>query len=322
MSHISNEDLWKALINRLKNDWNEKYQDFGSIENIKHQTKFCKVLSKDISQTLNHNEILITWNTLHIYFKQNGFGISPQKKKLEVIKDYLGRDLLFHSQTKENKPLIKEEKKEIKSLSPISETLTEEDSFTLKNQTSNALNKDNSFARKSIYVAFGSLLLLLISSFWIYSQQNELSESELRMEKEKIIALIDRANALEFSLYAAVPNISDTIKLNKFYIPDSQNKKEIVRIISKNKAKGNILDTESSYRMLNKQAIIFDRISKSYAEVITLESWNLQWLHALDSTKYAEYKVVNEQRYTLQKHNDKWLILKNEYEGQATWFDE
>ncbi len=313
MSHISNEDLWKALINRLKNDWNEKYQDFGSIENIKHQTKFCKVLSKDISETLNHNEILITWNTLHIYFKQNGFGISPQKKKLVIIKDYLGRDLLLHSQITE--------KEELKDSSVKVEISLEEDFSTSKNQTSDALNTNNSFARKSVYIAFGSLLVILISSFWIYSQQNELSESELMMEKQKIVALIDRANDLEFSLYTAVPHISDTIKLNKFYSPDSQNKKEIIRIVSKNKMKKKILDVDHSSRTFNKESIIFDKLTKNYAEIITIEAWDLQWLNISDSTKYAEYKVANRQRYILHKNNGNWLIYTNEYEGRATWFN-
>ena len=186
----------------------------------------------------------------------------------------------------------------------------------LPNQNVDTFEKSNSFARKSVYVLFISLGLLILSSFWIYSYQNSFSEAELMIEKEKIVALIDRANALEFSLYAAVPNISDTIKLNKLYIPEGQKKKEIIRISSQNKAKGNILDTEYSTRNFNKQDIVFEKLTQNHAKVITIEAWSLQWLNASNNTKSDKYEEVNKYIYTLQRQNNTWLI-----DTKTAWFN-
>ncbi len=301
MKQLSNQDLWNAFINRLINDWDVKYQDFGTIDNIKQQTKFCKKLSKDIHEVLQidqNKQTIITWNTLNIYLNQNGFGNNPKKRTIDIIKRYLGDNI------NTNSSLIKYNSKDV-TISKV------HSSIPLK----------NIFKRKIFYVLSSCFLLLLLLSFSLYNSQNSLSKAAIRMEKEKIITLIDRANALEFDLYASVPDISDTIQLNKYYIPESVNKREIIRIVKKNKATGKILDVDHSSRLLNKQAFTFNKLSTTHAEVITIESWNLRWLNGLNKEKHAEYKVVNEQHYTLQKHDSKWLIVKNEYEGQATWFN-
>ncbi len=185
----------------------------------------------------------------------------------------------------------------------------------LPNQNVDTFEKSNSFARKSVYVLLISLALLILSSFWIYSYQNSFSESESRIEKQKIIELIERANAVEFSVYAAVPSISDTIKLNKFYTPDGQKKKEIIRIMSQNKAKGNILDIEYSTRNFNKQDVLFEKLTQNHAKVITIEAWFLQWLNASNNMKSDTYEEVNKYIYTLQRQNNTWLI-----DTKTAWF--
>jgi len=314
MKLSSNEELWNLFINKIQEEWGEKYLEFGSLNNINGRRKFCMSLAKDIEDVLKlkngKNAEIITWNTLNNYLKQGGFGKEPKKKTIEIFEKYLQEEIKRFNELGEVKNTdVKKNEKAI--LDVVDEELKS--------------NKKLFFLFKIRYALWTlGVLFLFVLAYGVFigfpEKEKTPKSTSLRIEKETIIGIIERANELEFSLYSSLPVLKDTVNLTNFYSLDSYNKKEIIRILKKNNKIGKVLDKETSTRLLNKDAIIFDTITPKKAIVRTIEFWQLQWVDAETQKRYAEYKVVNEQRYFLFKDKNKWLIKENQYAGKAKWF--
>lgn len=310
----SNQELWNLFINKIQNEWAEKYVDFGSLNNINGRRKFCIALAKDIEVILKlkngKNTEILTWNTLNNYLKQDGFGKEPKKKTIEIFEKYLEEEIKRFNELGEVKNT------DVKKSEEATLDMVDEES-------KNTQNLFSVFKTRDVFLVSGVLFLfvLMYGIFIGFPEKEKTPKStSLRIDKEFIIGTIERANELEFSLYSSLPVLNDTVNLKEFYSLGSDNRKTIIRILKKNKQIGKILDIEKSTRLLNKEAIVFDTINSKKAVVRTIEFWQLQWIDAKTQERYAEYKVVNEQRYLLFKENNKWLIKENQYAGKAKWF--
>lgn len=289
--------LWICFKNKIKEDWILKYSGYGTFNDIESQTNFCRALEEDIYKTLNisrrEKKLVPSWNTLNNYLKQDGFGKYPKQKTLDLIAKYIG---------------FQNYKDFVKKLPVDSDKVIE------KKHIENSQNNSNpQISFKYIGLVIFSVLTLVV----IILLSNWTSENDSRLEKEKIHSLIERANLLEFDLYAAVPDLSDTSSLDVFYTKDSPSKQGIIDILKRNKLKGNVLDAENSSRFLNNKSVFFEKINKNFATVRTVEFWELYWVKDSLNLKVAEYVVANEQKYLLEKINNNWKITLNDYIGEA-----
>jgi len=297
-THINN--LWKAFNNKLEKDWEDKYADFGSLDKIIQRTNLAKAIENDMYKTLKVSRkekgVVPNWNSINTYLKQKGFGDNPKPKTLDVIAEYLKYGH-FDRFKKEYKP-------------KLNQSITTQLTKTINESPKNDILRRN----------WKVFIILLLAPIIIYFANSFIKKYKLANnhdDKLLIISTIEKGNLLEYNIYASVPNIKDTIKLNKYFTRNGKARENILDVSKRGIQRGRKLDAKESSRTLDTEDIKVVELNKNTAKAETIEYWKLVWIFEKNGKIDAEYDEVNKQTYHLKKINDSWLIDKNDFTGTA-----
>jgi len=298
-------NLWIEFKNRIKEDWETKYAEFGELENIEGQTNFCRALENDMYLTLDiprkKTGVVPSWNTLNTYFNQDSLGKKPKQKTIDIIVRYLGYDSIESFKKIANTTTISNvatQAVEVEKTSGELRVLEKEVNNSI--QISEAKSKPIHKAKRSKFIYLFGLIPILIASIFGYNYYTE------NLLKEEIKQLIINANKLEFDLSRIPVNIEDQKKLDWYFSNNSVAKKKIEATVKNlNTRPRRFSEEESSYYSTVKMNT-YEREGDKIT-INTIESWRQVWYNTETEERYA-YATDGKQTYLIIKEEGKWKI--------------
>lgn len=297
--------LWSEFRNKIHQDWQNKYSTYGTLTDIKQQTNLAKAIEHDIYSSLNISRRekgrVPSWSSINTYLTMQSFGTQPKNKTLNTISKYIGYD--SYEDFKINS----------KRAVSLAQAIPKLESNNLP------LPKQKKGMAAPILLCTG-LALFIIVGFVIFQKLrlNHIKSNEIsRDEISEIKDIIEKANKLEFELYAGIPELKDTNLLSSYYAEKGVGRIKLIELLERIKLKGTILDRDESIREINFSDKPFEFINDGTLKVITVEKWKLHWRDSITSETTHIYDVLNSQVYHLTKYKNGWKIDDNIYKGKA-----
>ncbi len=288
--------LWKRFINRLEQEWEEKYSIHGpDIYHLNTPTKFAWAVHSSMETSFSTKEMkvkMINPYTLHHYFQQRGFPTGVKTSTLDLFSMYLGYER-FSDFIKKNKKkaILRKENKLINT------------------------KKSKKINRKVLSIGIIVIFILLIS--WKDFPVN--NSNEYLKAKEEITTVINKAAQLEFNLYKSLPDAKDSIKLSSYFTTDGSATSNIKGYVDNVMNKKRKLRIPGSFFYIENMEIT--NISDAEAIVKTTEKWRLLWYKITTNNNEVLYEATNNQKYILKKVDGNWKIHHNDYQGEAKKVD-
>lgn len=282
--------LWSEFIAKIESEWSWKYQGYGNdLSTVKGPINFAKALQQDIIAKFRNSDSkqqVVNHLTIYNYFKLGGFPIDAKVSTLDIFSQYLGY--------KGWKDFINRNEENINP-GPLG-------------NSGNPTWKH----RISMPVLLFFLLIILAMMFQL------LKEKYHSKDAIQITQRIHDATNLEFSLYKAVPNLSDTMRLNNYFTANGSAKQTILGNLDRAVRNNRKLRLPNSlYEILQ---INVEWIRDGKAFVKTEERWYILWYRSSANQDERLYDHTNNQTYYLVKEGEDWKIHSNDYKGQASLF--
>ena len=326
--------LRAEFLNKIDQDWSEKYVLYGTIDDIKQQTNLAKAIEADIYKELGKSRrdkgSIPSWGSINNYLLIKGLGPNPKRKTLDIFSNYIGYNNFEDFKTNSAVTTPVSEDSQILDIGTVVGNTAAKDITIIKPGTEpiyDSLKSTGNIERfslktKSIVSCFGILFFLIVYLIYKNHQlsKNFSSATISSQEESEIKSIIEKGNEIEYNLYKSIPQLSDTSLLTYYYTNQGSGRKNIITTLKRLKSNSVILDTDDSKRELNANEIYLNRINEKTIKAKTVEKWRLSWKDSISGRSTTIYDVLNNQLYHLVKTNEGWRIEDNKYDGKATHY--